>query len=145
MSFPKKTKIKVLGTSGSARDEFNMVQESSNSEELLKRCLASCEKLGAKTELIPPLNNASQNQSQLDTDQIFIKNFAFSLNELNINKDGTVTWTNDDSVSHDIYRSGFKSPLLSKEQSFSFTFNEEGTFDYIYAIYPSMKGKIVVK
>jgi len=62
-----------------------MAQESSNSEDLLRQCLASCEKLGAKTELIPlrkhnrygsqnpPLNNVSQNQSQQDTNQILIK------------------------------------------------------------------------
>lgn len=49
---PKKTQIKVLGVSGSARDEFDMAQESSNSEELLKTCLKQCEILGAKTELV---------------------------------------------------------------------------------------------
>lgn len=49
---PKKGKIKVLGISGSARDEFDMAQEPSNSEELLKRSLKKCERLGATTELI---------------------------------------------------------------------------------------------
>lgn len=46
-------KVKVLGIAGSARDEFDKAQESSNSEELLKRCLRHCKKLGADTELIP--------------------------------------------------------------------------------------------
>jgi multimeric flavodoxin WrbA len=45
-------KIKVLGISGSARDQFDMAQESSNSEELLERCLRYCKTLGAETELI---------------------------------------------------------------------------------------------
>jgi multimeric flavodoxin WrbA len=49
----RKGKIKVLGISGSARDEFDTAQEASNSEELLRRCLKKCEDLGAKTELIP--------------------------------------------------------------------------------------------
>src|SRR3989344_6096573 len=49
----KNKKIKVLGISGSARDESDMAQESSNSEELLKRCLNHCKKLGADVELIP--------------------------------------------------------------------------------------------
>ncbi|MFH1222560.1 MAG: flavodoxin family protein [Candidatus Micrarchaeota archaeon] len=48
----KSRKINVLGISGSARDEFDMAQENSNSEELLKRCLAHCKKLGADTELL---------------------------------------------------------------------------------------------
>lgn len=44
--------IKVLGISGSARDQFDMAQEESNSEKLLKNSLNYCQKLGAKTELI---------------------------------------------------------------------------------------------
>jgi len=45
-------KIKVLGISGSARDEDDTAAENSNSEELLKICLANCKKRGADTELI---------------------------------------------------------------------------------------------
>lgn len=48
----KKGKIKVLGISGSARDEFDKAQESSNSEALLKVCLDKCKKMGAETEII---------------------------------------------------------------------------------------------
>jgi multimeric flavodoxin WrbA len=48
-----KTKFKVLGISGSARDASDMAAEASNSEELLKRCLKRCEELGAETELVP--------------------------------------------------------------------------------------------
>lgn len=49
----RKGKIKVLGISGSARDEFDTSQENSSSEELLKVCLNECKKLGAETELVP--------------------------------------------------------------------------------------------
>ncbi|MBD3398062.1 hypothetical protein GF412_02680 [Candidatus Micrarchaeota archaeon] len=49
----KRGKPLVLGISGSARDEFDMAQEDSNSEFLLKKCLDQCKKLGAKTELVP--------------------------------------------------------------------------------------------
>ena len=49
----KNKKIKVLGISGSARDENDMARESSNSETLLKRCLDYCKKSGADIELIP--------------------------------------------------------------------------------------------
>ena len=49
---PRKKKIKVLGISGSARDETDMAQENSNSEALLKKCLGFCKKLGAETELV---------------------------------------------------------------------------------------------
>lgn len=48
----KRKTLKVLGISGSARDELDMAQENSNSEALLKKCLEYCKKMGAKTELI---------------------------------------------------------------------------------------------
>jgi multimeric flavodoxin WrbA len=46
-------KIRVLGISGSARDELGMAQEKSNSEELLNKCLEYCQVLGAEIELLP--------------------------------------------------------------------------------------------
>ncbi len=44
--------IKVLGISGSARGLYDMAQEESNSENLLKECLKKCEELGAETEIV---------------------------------------------------------------------------------------------
>lgn len=44
--------IKILGISGSARDQFDMAQEESNSEKLLKAALDYGQKIGAKTELV---------------------------------------------------------------------------------------------
>ncbi len=49
---PRKGKIRVLGISGSARDQYDTAQESSNSEELLRGCLEHCKKLGAETQMI---------------------------------------------------------------------------------------------
>lgn len=52
MAKPRTGKIRVLGVSGSARGLLDTAQEESNSEELLKKCLDCCRKLGAETELI---------------------------------------------------------------------------------------------
>ncbi len=89
--------------------------------------------------------NVSETPNPQGQNQISIKNFVFSPAELNINAGETVVWVNNDSVSHDISGSGFKSPLMSNGQSYSFTFSTAGTFDYICSIHPSMKGKIIVK
>lgn len=45
--------IRVLGISGSARDEFDMAQEPSTTEWLLQKSLDECQKLGAETKLLP--------------------------------------------------------------------------------------------
>lgn len=49
----KKGPLRAIGISGSARDEFDMAAESSNSEFLLKQALDELKKHGVETELIP--------------------------------------------------------------------------------------------
>ncbi|MEI7452535.1 MAG: flavodoxin family protein [Candidatus Falkowbacteria bacterium] len=49
----KPKKLKALGISGSARDEFDMAAEKSNSEFLLEQSLAELKAQGVDTELIP--------------------------------------------------------------------------------------------
>jgi len=44
--------IRVLGVSGSARDQFDMAQEDSTSEWLLSKCLDEAKKSGAETKLL---------------------------------------------------------------------------------------------
>ncbi len=76
---------------------------------------------------------------------ISIKNFSFDPAVLNINKGATVIWTNNDPVPHQIKSATFNSDILSNSQTFSFTFNDVGSFDYSCAIHPSMTGQIIVK
>lgn len=79
------------------------------------------------------------------TDVVNIKNFSFNPEILKVKKGATVTWTNNDPAQHQIKSATFNSGQLSKGQSFSFTFNDAGTFDYLCAIHPSMVGKIIVE
>jgi plastocyanin len=74
-----------------------------------------------------------------------IQNFAFSPATLTVKKGTTVTWTNNDSAAHQIKSTTFNSSQFGKGQTFSFTFNDAGTFDYSCAIHPSMLGKIIVE
>lgn len=88
-------------------------------------------------------NQPSNNDSEVLS--ITIQNFSFNPAELNVKKGSTVTWINQDSVPHKISGGGFQSSALDKGQSFSFTFDAVGTFDYVCSIHPSMKGKIIVQ
>ncbi len=85
--------------------------------------------------------------SQENAGTVTIKNFAFDPATLTISKGTTVTWTNEDSVPHQIVSdsNAFSSSPLGKGQTYSFTFSEIGTFSYHCAIHPSMKGTIAVK
>jgi plastocyanin len=74
-----------------------------------------------------------------------IRNFAFDPHEVRLAKGGTVTWTNNDSVTHTVSFGGVQSPGFGNGGTYSRTFNDTGTFDYICGIHPSMTGKVVVE
>jgi amicyanin len=78
---------------------------------------------------------------------VTIQNFAFSPASLTIKKGETVTWTNQDSAPHQIASDNgkFQGPSFSKGQTYSFTFNDTGTFPYHCTIHPMMKATIVVQ
>jgi plastocyanin len=76
---------------------------------------------------------------------IVIKDFSFSPESLLVKQGATVTWVNGDTSPHQISSEIFDSPAFDKDESFSFVFNDPGSYSYACAIHPSMKGKIIVK
>lgn len=82
-----------------------------------------------------------------------IVNFAFVPATLTVPVGATVTWTQQDPVQHTV-TSGvpgapdagaiFDSPLLDVGETFSVTFNEEGTFTYFCRPHPRMRGTVEV-
>jgi plastocyanin len=76
---------------------------------------------------------------------IDIQNFSFNPSILTVKTGSTVTWTNHDSVNHQIKSDTFGSNPLSTNQTYSFTFTTAGTYNYFCAIHPSMTGTIIVQ
>lgn len=78
---------------------------------------------------------------------IDIKDFAFHPAEVRIPAGTVITWTNSDVVAHTATApdGAFNSGNLNPGQSFSFTFDTAGTYDYICTYHPFMKGTIVVE
>ena len=58
----------------------------------------------------------------------------------------TVSWTNKDSAKYIINGKGFRSPELNKRDTWNYTFNETGTFEYNLSDHPLIKpGRIIVE
>ncbi len=106
--------------------------------------LSSCSLSGGANNPTNTSANPAPSAS-VNADTVNIQNFSFVPATLTIKKGTTVTWTNNDPVTHQLKSITFNSGLLSKGQNFSFTFNESGTFDYSCAIHPAMLGKIIVE
>lgn len=89
----------------------------------------------------------SAGEARAQSASVVIQNFSFMPPSLTVPVGATVTWTNQDTAPHTstsdtgVWESG----ALSTGQSFSFTFNQPGTFPYHCMIHPGMLGTVVVQ
>lgn len=99
------------------------------------------------TSVIGCGNTNEEQPSTLPTEKntVIIQNYEFQPAEITIKKGESITWINQDSVKHTATGDSFDSGLLGKGESFTQTFDEVGTFDYICTPHPYMKGKIHVE
>ena len=81
-----------------------------------------------------------------------MKNIQFSPKALTVSKGTTVTWTNEDSVNHDVTKTSGPGPKFASGTgnigsggTYKMTFNTPGTIQYRCTIHPGMTGTIVVK
>jgi plastocyanin len=92
--------------------------------------------------------SSSSNSTQSSTNSVTIENFAFSPASITVKKGTTVTWTNKDGTAHTVVetdgKTGPKSGTLGNGQTYSFTYNTVGTFDYNCSIHPNMLGSVTV-
>jgi len=93
-------------------------------------------------------NSDSSGSSPSATNTVTIQNFAFSPSNITVKKGTTVTWTNQDSIAHTVTESdgstGPNSGNLENGESYSFIYNQTGTFTYHCAIHPDMVGTVKV-
>ncbi len=72
---------------------------------------------------------------------------TFIPSEITVAPGTTVTWVNNEAMPHTVVdpSKGFRSKMLAKDATFSFTFTTAGDYDYLCSIHPNMKGKVIVK
>ena len=72
---------------------------------------------------------------------------AYAPNPVTVAVGGTVTWTNNDTISHTSTADGgaWNSGSMAPGQTFSQTFSNAGTFTYHCGIHPGMVGTITVQ
>lgn len=78
--------------------------------------------------------------------KVTITNFAFTPATLKVKPGETVVWTNQDEEPHTVVAqdNSVHSPGLDANGTYTFTFTNAGTFDYICSIHPFMHGTVVV-
>jgi amicyanin len=90
----------------------------------------------------------AQAQGAAGAGTVAIDNFTFTPQILTVKAGTTVTWTNKDDIPHGIASTDGafnKSRALDTDDSYSFTFNTPGTYQYFCYIHPHMTGTVVVE
>ncbi len=99
------------------------------------------------TETQTTATTTTSSNSQIKNVLVTIKNFNFDPNILSVKVGTKVTWTNEDSMSHTVTsKSGtiLNSPTLQTGESFSYTFNTPGIYNYHCTIHPTMEALVEV-
>jgi len=80
--------------------------------------------------------------------QVSMKDIKFNPSTVTIKAGGTVTWTNDDSVGHDVTADDFDSGSaggIEPGATFQHKFAKAGSYAYVCTVHPGMKGTVKVK
>src|SRR5262245_5121943 len=85
--------------------------------------------------------------SSAATVTVSIKSTGFTPKTVNINQDDSVTWTNNDTINHQIVANNgsYASPILGPGKAWTRKFASGGTFHYHDSLHPALKGTVVVK
>lgn len=78
---------------------------------------------------------------------VSIKRAGFTPKTVNINQDDSVTWTNNDTINHQVVANNgnYASPILGPGKSWTHPFHNGGTFRYHDSLHPGLTGSVVVK
>jgi len=87
-----------------------------------------------------------KNEVALTSNQIIMSGLSYTPNSLVVAPGTTVTWVNNESVTHTVTSDSLKfdSGNMVKGDEFSFTFSSAGVYPYHCKYHPNMTGKIIV-
>jgi plastocyanin len=88
-----------------------------------------------------------------DAVAVSMEGIAFIPPDVTVKKGGTITWTNDESVGHDVTKQDGPGPDFSSGQpggmgegdAFEQTFDTAGEIAYVCTVHPNMTGTVTVE
>lgn len=113
--------------------------------------LAADDAMSMSIPMTSPEASCPQQQAASDETTgtaVTIENFTFSPDTLTVPVGTEVTWANRDDIPHTVTsndKTTFASSLLDTGDTFSFIFNNAGTFDYFCSVHPMMTAKVIVQ
>lgn len=101
---------------------------------------------------IGPFTPAAQAPGASSPQQVTIVNYSYNPQSISVKAGTNVTWTNMDSEGHTVtvgahgggHMAAIDSGMMNQNQSFTYTFNTPGTYEYHCDPHPPMMGIITV-
>ena len=110
--------------------------------------LAACGPKAAPTPAgpLPPITSSTPVAALSGNVEVAIAGFAFDPASLTIKVGTTIKWTNQDTAPHTVTADdkSWGSGDLNKGDSFSYTFNQAGSYAYHCGVHPNMKATVTV-
>jgi plastocyanin len=100
-----------------------------------------------KAETTPAPKADDTGETNAGGPQVIMKDIKFNPAKLKAKAGQTVTWTNDDSVGHDVTSDGFNSGgagNIEPGKTFTHKFAKAGTYKYVCSVHPGMEGTVTV-
>ena len=100
--------------------------------------------------MVAPKESTKQGTAPQAGGAVSIQGYAFAPKNLTVKKGTKVTWTNQDVAKHNVAvddgspTGGPDGPLFGKGETFSFTFETVGTYNYHCSPHPYMHGSVTV-
>ncbi|HKN54157.1 MAG TPA: cupredoxin family copper-binding protein [Amycolatopsis sp.] len=98
--------------------------------------------------LAVPFLTFAASPAEAATQVVMMQGYAFSPASLTVHTGDTVTWMQHDEAPHDATTTSapaaFRSPQLSQGQSWSYTFQQAGTYSYYCSVHPDMRASVTV-
>jgi plastocyanin len=79
------------------------------------------------------------------SDAIAVRDFEFAPSSYTTAAGEKVVWENEGEQIHNVKGKGFFSRSIDAGESYSFTFDRAGSYDYLCTLHPQMKGTIAVE
>ncbi len=91
---------------------------------------------------------ASDISNAVEANTVTIQDYKFEAAIIKVKVGTTVTWTNKDGVRHNVAPDGDsdlpEGKLIGNGETYSYTFDKAGTYNYLCTPHPYMKGTVVV-
>jgi plastocyanin len=107
--------------------------------------LAAVALISGCTDYLSPME--SRPPGEVETTEVIMQNYRFLPQDIRVSVGDTVTWTNNDRVTHTVTadNGAFDSGEFGPGETFSYTYEQEGIFGYSCTIHPGMIGTVTVE